>query len=57
MFFSGNFIYNKRYSKDYGIFILNESDDILNRYGINYDDTKEITLTISYLNPNMEAEP
>ena len=50
MFYSGDFLYNGIYSQDCNVYLVNESNDILNEYGINLTDTDEITLTFCYTN-------
>lgn len=57
MFFSGNFIYNNRYSKDYDIYLVYESDEILNEYGINFNENKEITLSLCLIDINGSPFP
>ena len=48
MFYSGDFLYNGIYSQDCNVYLVSESNDILNEYGINLTDTDEITLTFCY---------
>lgn len=48
MFYSGNFIYDGKYSDEYDFYLVTEGKDILNEYGINFSDNKEITLTFCY---------
>ena len=50
MFYSGNFIYDNKYSDEYNIHLVSEDGDILNEYGINFTEDEEITLTFCYAN-------
>lgn len=54
MFYSNVFVYDGKYSDDYEIHLVYENDSILNEYGINFDDKKEITLTFAYANKDFE---
>lgn len=48
MFYSGNFIYDGKYSDEYDFHLVSEGGGILNEYGINFSDNDEITLTFCY---------
>lgn len=48
MFYSGNFVYDGKYSDEYDFYLVSENKDILNKYGINFSDEEEITLTFCY---------
>lgn len=48
MFYSENFIYDGKYSDEYDFYLVSEGKDILNKYGINFSDEEEITLTFCY---------
>lgn len=56
MFYSGNFIYDGKYSDEHNFHLVSESSDILNEYGINLSEDKEITLTFCYANENGVAQ-
>lgn len=48
MFYSEKFIYDGIYSDEYDIYIVSESNNMFNEYGINFEDEDEITLTFCY---------
>lgn len=56
MFYSSNFIYDGKYSDEFDFHLVTEGGDILNEYGINFSDNKEITLTFCYSSANEEAQ-
>lgn len=55
MFYSANFIYDNKHSDEHNVHLVSENGDILNEYGINFTEDKEITLTFCYANKYGEA--
>ncbi len=52
MFYSGDFSYNGLRSDEYDVYLVSQTNRVLNEYGINHNDKKEITLTFSNMDSN-----
>lgn len=57
MFYSSNFYFDKKYSSDFNIHLVSEESNVLNEYGISYnnEEENEITLSFCYANEHNEA--